>query len=48
MEFGDKGLNKRLVKLPQHLAAKPTTNIPGACGGWGDTVATYRMFNNER
>ena len=49
VEFGDKGLNKRLVRLPQqHLAAKPTASIPSACGGCGNTAATYRMFKNER
>ena len=48
VELGDKRLNKRLVKLAQQLAAKPTASIPGACGGWGDTAAAYRMLDNER
>ena len=48
VDLGDKRLNKRLVKLAQQLADKPTASIPGACGGWGDTAAAYRMLDNER
>lgn len=48
VELGDKRLNSRLVKLAEQLAAKPTASIPGACGGWGDTAAAYRMLDNER
>jgi hypothetical protein len=48
VELGDKRLNDRLVKLSEQLAAKPTASIPGACGGWGDTAAAYRMLDNER
>lgn len=47
-DLGDKRLNRRLVKLAGQLAAKPTASIPGACGGWGDTAAAYRMLDNER
>jgi hypothetical protein len=47
-ELGDKRLNRRLVTLAEQLAAKPTASIPGACGGWGDTAAAYRMLDNER
>lgn len=47
-QLGDKRLNSRLVKLAEQLAAKPTVSIPAACGGWGDTVAAYRMLDNER
>jgi len=39
---------KRLVKLKQQLAAKPAASIPGACGGWGDTAAAYRILDDER
>ena len=48
VELGDKRLNNRLVKLVQQLAAHPTASIPGACGGWGDTAAAYRLLDNER
>lgn len=46
--LGDKRLNERLIKLSEQLAAKPTASIPGACGGWGDTAAAYRMLDNDR
>lgn len=48
LDLGDERLNKRLVKMVQQLAAKPTASIPAACGGWGDTAAAYRMLDNER
>lgn len=47
-DLGDKRLNRRLVKLVGQLADKPTASIPGACGGWGDTAAAYRLLDNER
>lgn len=48
VDLGDKRLNSRLVRLVEQLAAKPTASIPGACGGWGETAAAYRMLDNER
>ena len=48
VSLGDKRLNDRLIKLSEQLAAKPTASIPGACGGWGDTAAAYRMLDNDR
>ena len=48
VQLGDKRLNRRLIKLAEQLAAKPTQSIPAACGGWGDTAAAYRMLDNER
>ena len=48
VDLGDKRLNKRLVKVAQQWADKPSQSIPGAAGGWGDTAAAYRMLDNER
>lgn len=48
VDLGDKRLNARLIKLAGQLADKPLASIPTACGGWGDTAAAYRLFNNER
>ena len=48
MDLGDKRLNKRLVKVVQQWAGKPSQSIPTASGGWGDTAAAYRMLDNER
>jgi hypothetical protein len=36
-DLGDKRLNKRLIKLVEQFADKPTASIPGACGGWAET-----------
>ena len=41
-------LNKRLVKVVQQWADKPSQCIPTAAGGWGDTAAACRMLDNER
>ena len=48
VDLGDKRLNKRLVKVAQQWADKPSQSIPTASGGWGDTAAAYRMLENER
>lgn len=46
-DLGDRRLNRRLIKVAQQLADKPTASIPGACGGWTDTAGAYRMFSND-
>jgi hypothetical protein len=28
-------------------AAAPTASVQKACGGWGETMAAYRFFDNE-
>ncbi len=43
--LGDKRLNRRLVRLMEHFADKPTASIPGACGDWAETQAVYRFFD---
>lgn len=47
VDLGDKRLNRRLVAVAQQWADKPSHSIPGACGGWGDKAAAYRMLDNE-
>jgi len=47
VDLGDKRLNKRLVKMAQQWADKPTQSIPTAADGWGDTAAAYRMLDND-
>ena len=37
--------DERLLGL---LADKPGRSIPDACGSWADTMAAYRLFDNER
>ena len=43
--LGDERLNKRLIKLTQRLADKPSASIPNACNDWSETAATYRFFD---
>lgn len=48
VNLGDARLNKRLMKMLAQFANNPTSSIPTASGGWGDTQAAYRMLGNER
>jgi hypothetical protein len=47
LNLGDKRLNKRLVSLLDSHGNKPQDSIPVACGGWAETKAAYRFFDNE-
>jgi hypothetical protein len=44
-DLGDQRLNRRLVKLTERFADKPTASIPGACPDWSETQAVYRFFD---
>ena len=46
--LGDQRLNKRLVKILDHLGQPPQISIPAACGGWTETLGAYRFFDNEK
>jgi hypothetical protein len=46
--FGDKRLDKRLGILLEQLGDKPNESIPVACGGWAETIAAYRFFDNDK
>src|SRR5271166_4083824 len=46
-DFGDKRLNKRMAKVLDRLASRPTVSIPAACRGWAETQAAYRFFDHE-
>lgn len=48
IELGDKRLNRRCQRLLGLLADNPGRSIPDACGCWADTMAAYRLFDNER
>ena len=47
IDLGDKRLNRRSERVIEALAADPQASINGACDGWGDTLAAYRLFNND-
>lgn len=48
VNFGDKRLAQRMEKVLSHLGNKPNCSIPQACGGWSETIAAYRFFDNEK
>ena len=33
--------NRGVIRLIEHLSAKPTGSVPQACGDWVDTMAAY-------
>lgn len=45
--LGDGRLNRRLVRVAERLGAQPGASIPGACGGWAETQAAYRLLAHE-
>ena len=47
-QFGDKRLHKRLIRIVEDLARKPTASVPEACGDWPATKATYRFWDSEQ
>ena len=47
ISLGDKRLEKRSIKLLDSLGSAPSSNIPEACGGWAESKAAYRFFENE-
>src|SRR3989304_10203976 len=47
VELQDKRLNDRLTAILSAWSERPTASIPAACGGWSETVAAYRFFDNE-
>jgi hypothetical protein len=47
IDLGDQRLNRRARRVLEKLGAKPTVSIPTACGGWSETRAAYRLFDQE-
>jgi hypothetical protein len=47
-DFGDERLNKRMAKVLDRVASRPTVSIPAACRGWAETQAAYRFFDHEQ
>ncbi len=48
VELGDKRLNTRLESILAQLSKRPTASIPAACGGYAETAAAYRFFDNDK
>ena len=47
LDLNDRRLDKRAVRVVSDLGERPTASIPAACGGWSETAAAYRLFDNE-
>lgn len=47
-DLNDQRLNVRLAQILSDLGERPTASIPAACGGYNETTAAYRFFDNER
>jgi hypothetical protein len=44
----DRRLNRRLTQILSDLGQRPTASIPAACGGYAETTAAYRFFDNDK
>jgi transposase-like protein/transposase Tn5 family protein len=47
-KLGDKRLPKRLKIMLSAIGNHPNLSIPAACGGWAETQAAYRFFDNDK
>jgi hypothetical protein len=47
VDLGDKRLNERLVKITGQFMSSTESPINQACGGWAETKAAYRFFQND-
>lgn len=47
-DLQDQRLNARLMEVLNQLAQHPMASIPAACGGYAETAAAYRLFDNEK
>ncbi len=48
LELLDQRLNDRMAAVLDCLAARPHAGIPEACGGYAETAAAYRLFDNDK
>lgn len=48
VDFGDRRLNKRGMKILQKLYGKPQSSIPQAMGSWAEAKAAYRFISNPK
>jgi len=47
VDFCDKRLSNRLLKLADSFIKSPESSINRTCGSWGETKAAYRFFQND-
>ena len=48
IDFNDRRLDARFVRVAEALSALPTAPINQASDDWADTKAAYRLFDNEK
>ena len=48
IDVGDARLGARVAMLASRLVEHPNSSLPDACGGWAETKAAYRLFDNDR
>lgn len=48
LDLKDKRLNDRLTEVLSQLGGRSTASIPEACGGYAETAAAYRLFDNDK
>jgi hypothetical protein len=48
VDLKDRRLDDRLREVLSQLAGHPTASIPAACGGFAETAAAYRLFDNDK
>lgn len=48
IEFGDKRLKVRFLKIAKQFSKKSEAPINQACEDWADTKAAYRFFDNKK
>jgi len=46
--LGDKRLNRRVAKVLLQLSRRPEGSVPAAFQSWPETLAAYRLFDNEK
>jgi hypothetical protein len=47
VDFGDKRLSDRLIKIADSFAESPEKSINQACEDWSQSKAAYRFFQND-
>jgi len=48
IQLGDQRLNKRSARILEALASQPEASVNASMRNWGDTLAAYRFFRNEK
>lgn len=48
IDLGDARLNRRCQRVLEMLGDHPGKSIPGACGGWAETMGAYRLFAHDQ